>query len=256
MSNNSLPDIPNIRACSFDPAKHLIDITTYDNKPAKYLEVKNRLLWFLTYCEEHDIVPYIDESEIQYDPSLGMFTAVCSIYMDGKLAAKAAAGRLLDQMNGNTVVQSVATTAKGRALANLGFGTALCGSEDDEETPADAPIPNPNGDVPNMYTNPLLGRINNGQMDSNNSVQTQNSVPSSNTRKTVSDNTNELQPIPKTLEEAFALKLEGGKYANKTMSEVNVLNPGYCRWAAANPGRCSKAVYSAAKIILENGRAS
>lgn len=130
MSENNNPKVPRIRACSFVPDDHMIPIT-YDNGETQlYLEVKWRQHWFHTFCEENGISGYIDDSDVEIRTDIGtggFVRSTATVYMDGCVVGKSSAGcPIINMAEGNnlrTVIQNACTVAKGRALANAGFGT-------------------------------------------------------------------------------------------------------------------------------------
>jgi hypothetical protein len=134
-----------IRKCSnYDPNKDVIKICYEDSGIEEiYLEVKYRVLWFLRYCEENGKDGFIDDSDVVYDQAARSWIAKCSIYIDGELVGKSAAGKVslvTDEKNANIALQSAATAAKGRALANAGFGTVNCSLEEGDKFPCDSGI--------------------------------------------------------------------------------------------------------------------
>jgi len=135
-----------LRICAYDPEKDLITVQYDEKQPAElYLEVKNRVFWFNKYCEEKGLRGLIDESQIQFVPEMNMVAVTAKVFIDDKLVAAAVAGRPFvpgDNENNCTLIQTVATTAKGRALADAGFGTigASIPAEDGVPFPVDAGV--------------------------------------------------------------------------------------------------------------------
>lgn len=135
-----------MRHCSYKPEKDMIIVRSYDGQDQKYLEVKYRVQWFHQYCEENGIVGFIDDSDIRFMPEAGLLLATAIVYMDEKVAGKSIAGAHLDSLDplrASTIVQTIATQAKGRALANAGFGSAnvSAAEEGDSSALCDAGIP-------------------------------------------------------------------------------------------------------------------
>lgn len=115
-----------MRECkNFDPKGHLYPVE--GTNPVEWsIAAADRVRWFLEYCEEHGVTGVIDDSEIRFERDF--VVAVASVYMDGKLVAKATSGLPYDP-NDRFVVATVSTYARSRALANCGFGPlAACGN--------------------------------------------------------------------------------------------------------------------------------
>ena len=134
-----------IRACSYNASANMIEVS-YEDKKELYLEVKYRVLWFLTYCQEHGLTGLIDDSDVRYLPDAQMLVATTVIYIDGAVVGKSTAGIPYAAGDQIRAVQMAATAAKGRALANAGFGTVSYSSEDGD-IPCDAGIPFVGGNV-------------------------------------------------------------------------------------------------------------
>ena len=119
----------------FEPKEKLTQIVGMNGELQSYLEVKYRIEWFNQYCAENDIKGVIDESDIKYLEQVKMFVATRKIYMDDKLVATGIGGKMVDGdiTSMNMIIQSAATIAKGRALANCGFGTAMCANNESGE---------------------------------------------------------------------------------------------------------------------------
>lgn len=124
------------RQCSYNPADdaYVADLDGFRgeaNNKAVNLYVNGRVKWFLTYCEENDIKGRIEEADVTILPEFPRLMMVTSrIYMNDELVADGIAGAIINPEDPNcaVVVQSCATKAKGRALANAGFN--LNGIED------------------------------------------------------------------------------------------------------------------------------
>lgn len=147
MTNASTNNRPNPRYCKeYDPAQDFIQLPPYrEGGPASmWLEVKFRVFWFQQYCKENNIRGYIDDSDVSYCPEVNCARAVCTVYMDDMVVGKSAAYVPMDR---DYAFQTAGTSAKGRALANAGFGTLNSStvSEDGAFDPCDAGIPIPNG---------------------------------------------------------------------------------------------------------------
>ena len=143
------------RKCGFVPQDHMITIQG-NYGPEWYLKVQQRVLWFNIYCEEKGIKGFIDESEQGFftfppNPAPGQVTylfyiATVSIFMDNEVVAKSTVTMPVDfanEANFYNGMKTAMTQAKGRALANCGFGTAGASTEDGLGEPCDAGVPVP-----------------------------------------------------------------------------------------------------------------
>lgn len=255
----------------FDPANYLIDIVDpATTETHKYMEVKYRLLWALLWATANKKKLIFDEFIVGYDPASRIYTCGCDIKDEmGRVIASGVAGRYYDPLVNisDTPIQTACTAAKGRALANLGFGTFYGSVEEgDTSTPCDA-------GVPVMENNPFMilasgGQINTRTTDVNQTVQPNGGTeanPASmqpEAKSHPTEDTNDPpesiptpQRIPLSLEEALSYKLEAGKFAGKTVGELNVTDEGrkYLKyWTNPRYGSKNRMLYSAAMTVAEN----
>lgn len=129
-----------LRNCSFDPKRHLINLENDpDRKPRLYLTVEWRVYWFQTWCQENGKRYLIEERPVETVPGTSFIQSCCTVYIDGEAAGFGIGGiNLNGSKGGDYCVQSCATIAKGRALANAGFGSVFS-SALDSENGADIP---------------------------------------------------------------------------------------------------------------------
>lgn len=133
-----------LRSCSFSPEKYMVEIqNTFTGKSEKYLPVNARIAWFLTYCKEHRITPMF-RPNVYFDRTVFQYIATVEVLMNGEVVAIEQAAKVYNPKEPATyaALMSAITAAKGRALADLGFGTLM--SEMDEGNdgiPADTGIP-------------------------------------------------------------------------------------------------------------------
>ena len=129
-----------LRRCSFDPKSHLINLEIDSNKKARlYLTVEWRVYWFQTWCQENGKSYLIEESPVESIQGTSFIQSLCTIYIDGEAAGHGIGGiNLSGSKGGAYCIQSCATIAKGRALANAGFGSVFS-SALDSENGADIP---------------------------------------------------------------------------------------------------------------------
>lgn len=147
-----------MKTAGFDPRMYIRE-TEYENSGKKemYLDVKYRLEWYLTYCQEHNISSRIVEENIIVHESLGLIEAHCSIYHDDVLVSRGGASRTYRERDFDMldkIIQTANTFAKGRALANLGF--TLTSTDDGDPIPCDSGIcATPWGNITTNPDNPM-----------------------------------------------------------------------------------------------------
>lgn len=137
------------RKCSYDPMQDLIDVTYDNDKHSAYLQVPHRLIWFATYCAEKGFTGFVDDGDVKYIPELALMQATASVFINGTMVGRSSAGCAItagDYESINNAIQTAATRAKGRALANAGFGTPPTmdggnAAEDGNNYPCDGGIP-------------------------------------------------------------------------------------------------------------------
>lgn len=129
-----------LRKCSFDPKSHLINLENDPGKrPRLYLTVEWRVYWFQSWCQENGKQYLIEEKPVEIIPGTGFIQSCCTVYIDGEAAGYGVGGiNLNGSKGGDYCIQSCATIAKGRALANAGFGSVFS-SALDSENGADIP---------------------------------------------------------------------------------------------------------------------
>ena len=131
-----------LRKCSFEPQNHLINLESDPNrKPRLYLTVEWRVYWLQLWCKENGKGFLIEEQPVEPVPGTSFIQSRCSVYIDGEPAGHGIGGiNLNGSKGGDYCIQSCATIAKGRALANAGFGSVFSSALDSEngaEIPCD-----------------------------------------------------------------------------------------------------------------------
>lgn len=243
--------IPIARKCSFKPEDHMIQIDSMNGDGSKrnYLQVVHRVLWFNIYCEEHELNGYINDSDVIYNEALKMIIATCSIYINGQLIAKASGGQAVNDNNCDTVIQTATTIAKGRALANAGFGTAMGAHEDVEGNPCDAGIDSNE----KQQKNDIHEQDNNPEPDLTNSALSETSNKQSNAVSKQAGNNRRpsaAPSIPKTVLEARAIMLTSGKYKGKTLGEIAAIDINYLEFYAFKYSGKHPELIEGSKLIL------
>lgn len=141
-----------VRQCrSYDPSLNLEKIPGYkDGDPEQdYLGVQQRKIWYLLWCQENGCEPCIQVSGVSM---VGEFLQVSAkVLIDGKVVGQDIAGIPARSASGDPrIIQTLATQATGRALADAGFGTLFCNkrSEIGDELPCDGGVTPPEQQKP------------------------------------------------------------------------------------------------------------
>lgn len=136
-----------VRQCSsYDPSLNLEKIPGYkEGDPEQdYLGVQQRKIWYLLWCQENGCEPCIQVSRVSM---VGEFLQVSAqVLIDGKVVGQDIAGIPTRSASGDPrIIQTLATQATGRALADAGFGTLYCNkrSEIGDELPCDGGVTPP-----------------------------------------------------------------------------------------------------------------
>ena len=272
---------PIVRACGYNPAKDMIPVEYPDHKEL-YLRVANRVLWFNKWLEDHGKQGFIDDSEYEFvhinpnDPNAPVFI-VCkaTVYIGGEIVGKSQAGGPLnfsDPGNFYNALKTYGTQAKGRALANAGFGTTGTGAEDGAQLPCDSgiptvstppvsqhapvpPTPQASAEPPRQAAEvsppappkateaPPAPAVNKEPMKAKNEAPKPSPAPTAPT----------LQPGDEdmTLEEALAYKIPIGQHAGESMREFMANDPKLFAMCVSGEMKASKYanVCKAARVI-------
>lgn len=249
-----------LRACAYNPDKDVITITNEETHAVEqYLEVKYRMLWFHQYCAENNINGIVDEANICFIPEANLAYVTCKIYMNGELAATGiAGGTLQDNRSG---IQNIATAAKGRALANLGFGTITATSSfgSGEAFPVDSGVPGETSKVPTMAfdrsTRTYTAIGSNGQ---NNTMLQNTPTPAQPSSIMPFNPASSALPqrqtgaMSMTLDQARTTIMPGGEFKGKTLAEIAGIQPNLIAWLAGDSYTGNMSVHAAAQTILDD----
>lgn len=115
----------NPRPCSFRPEDYAITIREENGTESGYLEVKYRVLWFQTYCREQHLTSYSIETDLAETVGNKYIQVIARVKINGEVVGSDIGGVYIGGNASPQAVQRAATLAKGRALANAGFGAAL-----------------------------------------------------------------------------------------------------------------------------------
>lgn len=143
--NTNTNAIPAINAVEgFNPADFVRNTVGEEGESDLYLDVKYRLLWFRLHCPNGKIDPelvHLDEKSA---------VVCCKVYADKADPADQFIGKAYSQRFpteerfGDRFLEIAETVAKGRALADAGYGTQFCmNGETLASIIADAPIKMP-----------------------------------------------------------------------------------------------------------------
>lgn len=256
----SINMLPGINKCEYDAQRGLIEVDWNEGRGSElYLPVNHRVQWFLSYCSENNLTPMIDESEIHFYPEMQLVTATVRIYINGELRSTSIASKWIDgtdPYNLSGIVQSAATAAKGRALANMGFSSLACApNEEGDGIPVDAGFK-----MVRDANNPMLFHYSLPQeMPQNTASQEmpQNAAPQEMPQNTAPQGMPQVRGVmadegagpAMTVEQARLYRCPIGKYKGLTMAEIMGQNERIVKYYAANASIPELAV--AAQEILK-----
>lgn len=232
-SKNPNEDIE-VRSCSYVPRHDMIKVSYENGKEEMYLEVKYRVKWFQTYCKENGIRGSIDDSETSFIPALNMIKAVAVVRMDDWEAGRSAAGVVVnpsDPESYSRALQTVCTFAKGRALANAGFGTLNSRVDDGDFAACDSGYSFKGRQVTVNPDNPLdAGFAPPKDKDDDLPFFDSSDDPAP---APASAPTPTPQPAAMSLKEALAYEVPMGNDKGRTLGEINGSDPGKINfWAS------------------------
>ena len=255
MSELNTSTIPAINSVDgFNPADFVRNTVGEEGENDLYLDVKYRLLWFRLHRPNGKIEPEI--------VSLDEKSAVvcCKIYADkndpaDQFIGKAYAQRFAtEERFGDRFLELAETVAKGRALADAGYGTQFCMSGDVlSNIIADSPIkmaPDEDvghpGNVAATFTaQPTAGPVKNEVQQPPVAV-VQPKAPEPEPPKTLEDFMRVM-----TLDQAKAVKVDFGRFSGWTLGDIAMKNPGDLAWYVKNYSGHNLALKAGATKLLE-----
>lgn len=264
-----------LRQCSFDPKAHLINLENDpEKKPRLYLTVEWRVYWFQLWCQENEKRFLIEEHPAEPIQGTSFLQSRCTVFIDGEPAGIGVGGF---NLNGSKpvdyCVQTCLTIAKGRALANAGFGSVFSSAlegENGADVPCDAGMGTnffvfPPQSIGPSGGNPMTGNLN----------ATPNPSPSTQAVSSMANEAFVLPPskfgpafteptppvrkateipetanAPKTRDEAlkFVVPLKGA-WEGHALSEVMAKDPGSVKYYATKSRNAD--LKKAAQLVLE-----
>ncbi len=261
LNMNAIPPINVVDG--FNPADFVRATVGEEGENDLYLDVKYRLLWFRLHHPNGKIDPEL----IQVDEKSAI--VCCKVYADKADPADQFIGKAYSQRfpsedrYGDRFLEIAETVAKGRALADAGYGTQFCMNGDSlAGIIAEAPIAMPpdedvghsvsvaasfsaqqtaapTASAPTETLPPAT------QWQAQPPVQ-QSPAPVSDPPKTL----NEYLRIM-TIEQAKNVKVDFGRFSGWTLGEIAVKNPGDLAWYVKNYSGHNLALKAGATKLME-----
>lgn len=234
LNMNTIPPINVVDG--FNPADFVRATVGEEGENDLYLDVKYRLLWFRLHHPNGKIDPEL----IQVDEKNAI--VCCKVYADKADPADQFIGKAYSQRfpsedrYGDRFLEIAETVAKGRALADAGYGTQFCMNGDSlAGIIADAPIAMPPDE------------------DVGHSVSVATSFSAQQTAAPVSDPPKTLNEYLRimTIEQAKNVKVDFGRFSGWTLGEIAVKNPGDLAWYVKNYSGHNLALKAGATKLME-----
>ena len=242
MSELNTNVIPAINAVEgFNPADFVRNTVGEEGESDLYLDVKYRLLWFRLRCPNGKIDPelvHLDEKSA---------VVCCKVYADKADPADQFIGKAYSQRFpteerfGDRFLEIAETVAKGRALADAGYGTQFCmNGETLASIIADAPIKMP----PDEDAGPPVSQPPQQMQPQTPAQQPKAAAPEP--PKTVDEYMRVM-----TIEQAKAVKVDFGRFNGWTLGDIAMKNPGDLAWYVKNYSGHNLALKAGATKLLE-----
>ena len=250
-----LEGVSELRKCSFAPQDHFIRIRFKNSEDESfYLEVKWREFWFQTYCAENGIFGSIIENDAALIAGTQFLQASAEVLMDGKVAGRGVGGYYMSGNDMEYAVQMAETIAKGRALANAGFGTVFTSASASEnggfEVPCDGGMKTSEFFVKRNPSNPMqvtTASLNDHQQPDNDKPATVAGEQESKVTPKAEEEQKEM-----TKEDAFRFKVPvRGKHFGEALGDVMGKDPKFVKYYAENPRFANTELQKAANLILQ-----
>ena len=232
----------------FNPADYVRVNTEQDGSVDAYLDAKYRILWFRLHHPEGKLDPEIIHLDDQ------SACVCCRVYADKadppeNFIGKAYSHRFRSgDLFGERFLEVAETIAKGRALADAGYGTQFCFSGDTNTSEiADSPIklpPEDSSEQPVVHAGTTQEKPT-VQPVSPAAVKGEPTAARHETHKTLED-------LLKTMsvEEAKAVRVDVGRYAGRTLGEIALISPGDLGWYVRNYAGKNLELKAGATVLL------
>lgn len=261
LNTNAIPAINAVEG--FNPADFVRNTVGEEGENDLYLDVKYRLLWFRLHCPNGKIDPelvHLDEKSA---------VVCCKVYADKADPADQFIGKAYSQRFpteerfGDRFLEIAETVAKGRALADAGYGTQFCmNGETLASIIADAPIKMPPdedaghpGNVAASFTAQPMPPGSSGSEFSSVSATSADATSDTDSSR------NAAAPEPPktvdeymrvmTIEQAKAVKVDFGRFNGWTLGDIAMKNPGDLAWYVKNYSGHNLALKAGATKLLE-----
>lgn len=226
----------------FNPADYVRVTTDENGNSDAYLEAKFRILWFRLHHPEGKLDPEI----VHLDDRSAC--VCCRVYADKadppeQYIGKAYSHRFSSQDTpfGDRFLEVAETIAKGRALADAGYGTQFCFSGDTNTAEiADSPVRLPQEDADERPVVPTAPAA---------AAPTPTPVPAPAAKP---EQPKTLQELISTMsvEEAKAVRVDVGRYAGRTLGEIAMLQPADLSWYVKNYAGRNLALKAGATVLM------
>lgn len=245
--------VDELRKCSFKPDEHFVRIPGFkpEDGESYYLEVKWREFWFQRYCDEQGIQQRsIEELPVTLIAGTSFLQAVAVVKMNGDVIGRGVGGYNIANGDIAYAVQIASTIAKGRALANAGFGTVFSSSRTSEsggaEIPCDSGVKTSEFFIRRSPKNPMFVTANEQALKSEQiDVKPENNAPAEDNRPA---------PAPAggmTREDALRFQVTvRGKHYGEALGDVMGKDPKAVKYYAENTRYAGSELQTAAKLIL------
>lgn len=261
LNMNTIPPINVVDG--FNPADFVRTTVGEEGENDLYLDVKYRLLWFRLHHPNGKIDPEL----IQVDEKNAI--VCCKVYADKADPADQFIGKAYSQRfpsedrYGDRFLEIAETVAKGRALADAGYGTQFCMNGDSlAGIIADAPIAMPpDEDVGHPVSVAASFSAQQAAAPTASAstetlppaAQWQAQPPVQQSPALVSDPPKTLNEYLRimTIEQAKNVKVDFGRFSGWTLGEIAVKNPGDLAWYVKNYSGHNLALKAGATKLME-----
>lgn len=249
-----LEGVADLRKCAFKPQEHFVKIPGFraGDEESYYLEVKWREFWFHQYCDENNISQRsIEELPVTLIAGTNFLQAEAVVKINGDVVGRGVGGYYLNGGDNSYAVQLASTIAKGRALANAGFGTVFSSAAASEsggrEIICDSGLKTSEFFVRRNPKNPMLVTLEKTE---------EPAAPPAPEDAPSEKKAEEPAPAPKsamTREDALKFTVPiRGKHFGEALGDVMGRDPGAVKYYAENPRYAGQDIQEAAKLVLNH----